>query len=264
MPPGKPKIEWQPILAEFIGTGLLLLLGLSLVIFMFGEGTPAAGLIPDRKVRQSITGFIFGCVGSGIAVSPLGRVSGAHINPVVTLGFRLLGKLDMRTTIGYIVAQVTGAVVGCLPLLAWGSIGRSVNFGATTPGIAYTTQNVLIGEIVTTFMLIVTLCVFIAYRKIRSFTPAVTPFLYAVMVPLEADISGTSTNPARSFGPSLVSGVWDGWWIYWVGPIIGMVLAIIACSYFARRIEVAKLYHFESDDRRFFPVKASKSELASP
>jgi aquaporin Z len=78
------------------------------------------------------------------------------------------------------------------------------------------------------------------------------PPLYAVMVPLEAALSGTSTNPARTFGPALISGRWDGWWIYWVGPIAGMVAAIVVCSSLARRIEVAKLYHFESDRRRIF------------
>jgi aquaporin Z len=73
------------------------------------------------------------------------------------------------------------------------------------------------------------------------------PFLYAIMVPLEASISGTSTNPARSFGPAIVSGNFDGWWIYWVGPFLGTVAAIFACSFFASRIEVAKVYHFDSD-----------------
>jgi aquaporin Z len=80
--------------------------------------------------------------------------------------------------------------------------------------------------------------------------------LYCIMVPLEADISGISTNPARSLGPAVVSGQWTEWWIYWVGPIIGMLLAIILASFFALKIEEAKLYHFESDKRRFGRLKA--------
>ena len=67
------------------------------------------------------------------------------------------------------------------------------------------------------------------------------------MVYLEASISGTSTNPARSLGPALVSGQWQGWWIYWVGPLIGAFLASLACSLLAKRITVAKLYYFDSD-----------------
>jgi aquaporin Z len=78
-------------------------------------------------------------------------------------------------------------------------------------------------------------------------------------VPLEAPISGTSTNPARTFGPALISGRWEGWWIYWVGPLIGTLAAIAVCGSLARRIEVAKLYHFESDRRRLFHRMAASN-----
>ena len=73
------------------------------------------------------------------------------------------------------------------------------------------------------------------------------PILFAIMVPLEASISGISVNPARSFGPSLISGVWDGWWICWIGPLLGGLLALLACNSFAKKIETAKLYYFDSD-----------------
>ena len=254
------RVRWRLYFAEFLGTGLLLLLGLSIVIFMFGEGSPAAQVIPNVKFRQLVTGFLFGCVGGSIALSPIGKVSGAHINPMVTLGFRILGKLDLKTSLGYIIAQIAGAIVGCLPLLLWGPLGNSVLYGATVPGKGYYTSTVIIGEAITTFALIIGLCVFIGYRKIRKFTPAMIPILYGIMVPLEADISGTSTNPARTIGPSVISGHWEGWWIYWVGPLIGMLVGIIIASFFAKKIEVAKLYHFESDNRRFFSSKA-KNQL---
>ena len=249
------RLDWSAFLAEFLGTGLLMLLGLSIVIFMFGEGAPGFLIIPDHKTRQAVTVFLFGSVGAGIALSPLGKVSGAHVNPVVTLGFRLMGKMDVSTTAGYILAQLTGAVAGCVPLLLWGAIGRGIDFGATTPGDQYGIWPPFFGEAATTFTLVTALCLFIAFRPIRNYTPFMIPVLYAGMVPLEADISGTSTNPARSFGPAVISGQWQDGWIYWLGPLTGMVLAIIVCSLFAKRIEVAKLYHFESDDRRFFGNK---------
>ena len=100
--------------------------------------------------------------------------------------------------------------------------------------------------------MITLLSVFLGFRKIRPFTPALFPPLYAIMVWAEAPISGTSTNPARSLGPSVISGQWQGWWIYWAGPAAGMLLAILACSFLAKRIEVAKLYHFDSDRDRLF------------
>jgi aquaporin Z len=246
------RFPWRLFASELAGTALLVLVGLSLVILMFGTGSPMAHLIPSEWLRRLITGFLFGTTGACIALSPVGKESGAHINPVVTLAFRLMGKLDLRTTLGYITAQLIGAVIGCLPLLLWGSMGRSVAFGATLPGRGYTVPAVLLGEVITTFTMVSLLAVFLGFRKIRPFTPAIFPLLYAIMVPLEASISGTSTNPARSLGPSVISGQWQGWWIYWIGPIAGMLLAVLACSYLAKRIEVAKLYYFDSDRDRLF------------
>jgi len=246
------RIPWQVLVSEFIGTALLLLIGLSLVIFMFGAGSPAAELLPDIGVRRLITGFLFGGLGGLIAISPIGRESGAHINPIATFGFWMMRKISGSVAIGYVVAQLLGAVAGCLPLLLWGDLGKSVLFGATVPGEGYSLETVVLGEIITTFLMITGLCVFLGFRKLRPFTPALFPFLYSIMVYFEAAISGTSTNPARSFVPAVVAGVWEGWWIFWVGPFIGGLLAILACSFLAKRIEVAKLYYFESDRRRIF------------
>ena len=140
-----PRVPWQPIVAEFVGTALLVLVGLSLVILMFGAGSPVARVLPGEGMRRLITGFLFGTTGALIALSPVGRESGAHINPVVTLGFWLMGKLDSRVALSYVLAQLAGATVGCLPLLAWGAMGRSVAFGATLPGEGYALRTRLDG-----------------------------------------------------------------------------------------------------------------------
>jgi aquaporin Z len=242
-----------------VGTGLLMLFGLSLVIIAFGDGSPIAELVPSGTVRMAATGFLFGVVGALITLSPVGDVSGAHINPALTLGFLLMGKLKPRVAFGYVVAQLTGGVLGCVPLLAWGEMGRSIDFGASLPGAGYSTWTVLMGEVATTFGLIAGLCVFLAFRELRRFTPAMIPFLYGIMVPLEAPISGTSTNPARSFGPAVLSWNFDGWWIYWVGPFLGTVAAILACSFLATRIEVAKLYYFDSDRSGVFHMMSQSA-----
>jgi aquaporin Z len=240
-----------------IGTGLLLLLGLSLVIVMFGEGSPGEAAIPDQTMRMVVTGFLFGAVGGSIALSPVGKVSGAHINPAVTLGFWLMGKMKTNVALGFACAQLIGGILGCVPLLGWGAMGGSVGYGVTVPGKGYEISTVLFGEAITTFGLVSSLCLFIGFRMLRPYTPFMIPFLYAVMVPLEAQISGTSTNPARSLGPSVVSGIWDGWWIYWLGPILGTLLSISIFSFLGKRIEEAKLYHFESDQRKIFRSSAA-------
>jgi aquaporin Z len=246
------NIPWLVLRAELVGTAVLVLVGLSFVILMFGDGSPIPSVLPSEGWRRLITGFLFGTTGASIALSPVGRRSGAHINPIVTLAFRLMGKLDLPTTLGYVVAQLAGAILGSLPLLAWGVMGRSVAFGATVPGEGYRVGAALLGEVITTFAMVTLLCVFLGFRRIRPFTPAIFPILFAVMVYAESPISGTSTNPARSLGPAIISGQWDGWWIYWVGPVIGSLAACVACSALAKRITVAKLYHFDSDHDRLF------------
>jgi aquaporin Z len=244
------KIPWQTYLSELIGTALLVGVGLSFVILNFGTGSPIAAILPSAGLRRLITGFLFGATGASIAISPVGKISGAHINPIVTLAFRINGKLTTRDTIGFILAQFIGAVVGCFPLLFWGNEGRSIAFGGTTPGNGYTIWDALGGEIITTIGLIVGLFTFLGHLKLRRFTPLLFPFLYAFMVWLEAPVSGTSTNPARSFGPSVVSGVWSGWWIYFVGPLIGMFIGLVIMRFSWSKkfhVEIAKVYHFGHD-----------------
>ncbi len=249
------KLPWQTYLSELVGTALLIGIGCSFVILDFGTRTPMASVIPSEGLRRLITGFLFGATGASIAYSQVGKISGAHINPVVTLAFRIKGKLSSRETIGYIVAQFVGAIAGAVPLLLWGQSGKSIAFASTTPGNGYTMFEALIGEIATTICLILGLFTFLGHKRLRKYTPLLFPFLYAVMVWLEAPISGTSTNPARSFGPSLVSGVWYGWWIYFVGPLVGMLIGVTLHRFTWLKkfeVEVAKIYHFEHDKYGIF------------
>jgi len=242
-------------LSEFIGTALLVGVGVSFVILDFGKGSPVVAVLPDPGLRRLITGFLFGATGASIAVSPVGKTSGAHINPVVTVAFWLKGKMTAPNALGYIVAQLSGGIAGALPLLAWGHMGASINFGGTYPGPGFTVLQATLGEVVTTFGLIAGLFLFLGHKPLRPFTPLLFPFLYAVMVYLEAPVSGTSTNPARSIGPSLMASSWHGWWVYWVGPVLGtfVALGLSQISWLRRfEVEVAKVYHFEHDPHRVF------------
>ena len=261
------KFPFPILLAEATGTGLLLLAGLSFVILNFGAGSPVLKWIPDPGLRRLITGFLFGTTGGLIAVSPLGKLSGAHLNPVVTFAFWVQGKLQTHMMAGYILVQFVGAALGSLPLLFWGQMGSSVDFGATVPSVGYSILVVLIGEILTTAAMILGLFFFLSHSRLRRFTPLLFPFLYAIMVFLEAPISGTSTNPARSFGPSLVAGVWQGWWVYWLGPLLGTLfaLALIRSNWLGvLEVDVAKLYHFEHDPYKVFHWLEEVAEEVDP
>ena len=251
----KNKIPWTLFAAEFIGTAILVGVGLSFVILDFGNGSPVIQLFPDPGLRRAITGFLFGTTGALIAVSWIGKESGAHINPVVTLAFLVRGKIGSVHAGGYILFQLLGGIAGALPLLFWGNTGSSISYGGTFPGQNYTNWAALVGETVTTFMLVFLLFIFIGHDKLKRFTPILFPVLYAIMVFVEAPVSGTSTNPARSLGPSVISGSWAGWWIYWIGPVAGALLgAVIHKLKFFKRFEikVAKLYHFEHDRHGVF------------
>lgn len=243
-----PPAAWKLFFSEFIGTALLLVGGLSFVIIDFGKGSPVPHWIPSEAARRAITGFLFGSCGALITISPVGFWSGAHINPSVTLAFWLKRTLPARVAAGYVVAQMLGAVVGCLPLLLWGGMGASAEFGATTPG-PFGPWVAMAGEAVCTFCLVSLIYYFVGHEKLKRFTPATIPPLFCILVWLEAPLSGTSTNLARSFGPSVVAGVWTGWWVYAGGPLIGVGLAWLFQAGWPKTMEVgaAKMYHFEID-----------------
>jgi aquaporin Z len=260
-------VPWLLLVSEAIGTAALLAVGLSIVILVFGAGSPVAAILPNPGLRRLIAGFLFGSTGALIAISPVGKESGAHLNPVVTMSFWLMGNMRHGTVAGYAAAQLAGAVLGSLPLLAWGPLGGSVEFGATTPGAGYGWPMAFAGEAGATFVMILLLLAFVRSRSARRFTPLLFPVLYAVMVFLEAPISGTSTNPARSFGPALVSGVWTGWWVYWAGPLLGGLLAAGAHRlglFGAVELEVAKLYHFEHDRYRELRHRRTARTVTAP
>jgi aquaporin Z len=234
-------------LAEFTGTALLVFLGVSVVILMFGHGSLMFDLIPEDGVRRFLTGALFGLIGALIAVSPIGRISGAHINPAVSLAFWLEGKLAWHDTALYILSQFAGSAVGAMPLVVWGQLGRSIDFGITTPGPGIPIWMALLGETGATFLLILTIFTTAAHPRTRRFTPLAMPMVLSVLVWLEAPISGTSVNPARSFGPAWVAGAFADQWIYLVGPSLGAILyvAVIHFDLFGLpRVVVARLFHF--------------------
>src|SRR5580693_561274 len=212
-------------MSECIGTALLVAIGLSVVIFNNFDGSPIRSLVPDPGARRALTGFLFGLTGCGITLSPVGRISGAHINPIVSFAFLLRKRMFTAHFLGYVLAQLIGSILGALPLLFWGHQGDSVGYGNTVP-LAGKIPAAFIGETITSFLLVAGIFFFSGHRKLRRFTPFLMPPLYCVMVFAEGALSGTSTNPARSLGPAVVSGTWTDWWLYWLAPLAGATLAV--------------------------------------
>jgi aquaporin Z len=219
--------------AEFFGTACLVFFGLSAVVFDFGAESPMAGWIHNPSLRLLITGLCFAGSGSLVALSPLGRLSGAHINPSVSLAFWLSGKMRGCDFAGYVVAQMLGGMAGATALVwIWRGSAASVRNGMTLPGAGWPLWLVFDFEVALTGLLVFLIFIFVSSKRLLRWTPLMNWLVVATMVWLEAPISGTSLNPARSFGPALLTGVWTSQWLYFVAPPLGGMLGLAAFELF--------------------------------
>ena len=247
----------RQFVSEFIGTAILLAVGLSFVIFDFGAGSVVTKIIPSIGLRRLITGFLFGSTGCLVTLSPVGKISGAHINPAVSFAFWLRGKMNNRALAGYIISQMLGAVAGCYVLLLWKNQGSSINFGNTAPGTTGIWA-AFFGETITTACLITVIFTFVGNKRLRDFTPYTMAPLYCFMVWAEGSISGCSTNPARSFGPAIISAVFTSYWIYVIAPLLGSLLVVILFRvlklHHHNKIESARLSYHEEPAPQSNPV----------
>jgi aquaporin Z len=241
------KLHPQMYAAELVGTALLIFVGLSIVIALWGHNAPLAALPIPADARRLLNGFLFGSVGAAIAFSPIGKMSGAHINPAMTFAFWLEGKMRWRDAGCYVTAQMVGAALGAVALLVWGAVGSSEAWGAAVPRSGVPGWLPVAGEAACTFLLVLLIFLFAAHKSTQPFTPLVNPPLFAVLTWLEAPLSGASANPARSFGPELVGWLWQGWWVYWTGPLFGAALAVVVLRFGllgGHRPHEARLCHF--------------------
>jgi aquaporin Z len=220
-------LNWAEYTAELVGTAFNIFVGLSAVVFDFGQGLPMEHLIPDKSIRLLITGLIFSGSGALFAISPLGKLSGGHINPSVTLAFWAHGKMHGQDAVGYIVAQFIGAISGAFLIVSvWGKYAGSVYNGMTLPGAGYALWFVFLAEVLITFLLVLSIFLFVCNHRLMRWTPLMTWLLITAIVWQEAPISGTSLSPARSIGPAFVTGLWTHQWLYCIAPPLGALLAV--------------------------------------
>ncbi len=188
----------------------------------------AAGAVVIAAVNGGVPGFTAQVIAPGLLVSvmiySIGEVSGAHINPVVTLAFALRRDFPWRRVPGYWVAQVLGSVLAAL-LLA-GLFGHRADLGATLPHHGIVPSLVL--ETLLTFLLVTVILATAANAKVVGPNAALAVGATVALDGLFAGpISGASMNPARSFGPAVLSGQTGTFWIYVVGPLAGSLLAVV-------------------------------------
>ncbi len=235
--------------AELIGTAALVFIGFSTGALIFGTSLVSAWL-PGTGPRLFLAGLCFGGGGTLVTLSPLGQRSGAHLNPSVSLAFYLLHRMHRHDLLGYVVAQFLGAGCGAtLATLIDPLALTAIHFDQTMPGAGVTIWQALITEFLATSLLIAVILLCVSSRRTARLTPFAVWLLIAALVWQTAPISGTSLNPARSFGSALLAWLWSDQWIYFTAPPLAGVLVALGYRWTigSHHILTAKLFHPVTD-----------------
>lgn len=219
-------------LAEAIGTYCLVFFGplsIALSIEFFSKSAVLA--IPELVVISLAHGSAI-----GLMVYAFGHVSGAHFNPAVTISMLVTKRISIKEAIPYIISQIIGAIVAAASLKAIiPDLGAKVNFG-TQPGPSDIIQNSVASgvavEAILTFFLVTVIFMTAVHKKAAAgmYGLAIGGIIFLdhlVGIPL----TGASMNPARTLGPAIISGYWTNHLMYWVGPIVGAVIAGLIMNY---------------------------------
>lgn len=211
------SVAW--FLAELIGTFTLIFIG--------------AGSICLNEMNPGSVGLVGIAIAHGLAiavmVSAVGHISGGKLNPAVTLGVLIGGKIKFTTAIGEIIAQLIGAALGawCLKLIFPEIVAQAVHLGTPALGKGISFETGVIAEALFSFLLIFT--VYGTALDPKGSWKAIAGFGIGSVILFDilagAGITGAAMNPARAFGPALVSGEWLNQSVYWIGPILGGLAA---------------------------------------
>ena len=211
----------KALVAEFIATFALIFIGV--------------GSIAVDAMSGGISGLTGIALAHGLIIAVMvaatGAISGGHINPAVTIGAWITGKIDAAGAVGYIVAQCAGALAGaaaikmCLPVSALAAVSMGTPAVNTAAGI--TPAMALVTEMVLTFFLMFVIYGAAIDRRATNLGALFIGLTVTLDILVGGPISGGAMNPARHLGPALLGGGTQHIWIYWVGPIVGASLAAL-------------------------------------
>ena len=220
--------HWPEYVMEAVGLGLFMISACAFTVLLFHPASPALQTVPDADLRRLLIGIAMGLTAITIIYSPLGKRSGAHLNPAVTLTFWRLNKIEGWDAMFYIVAQFAGGALGVLvaaQLLSCMLIGdTAVNYAVTVPGaggpwIAFAAEAAI------SFGLMMMVLIVSNRQALNRYTGLFAGSLVALYITFEAPVSGMSMNPARTVASALPAHVWSGAWLYFIAPVLGMLIA---------------------------------------
>ncbi|MGI8549919.1 MAG: aquaporin, partial [Dehalococcoidia bacterium] len=188
--------------AEFLGTFALV---------FAGPGATVINAYTNGGVTPVGIGLTFGLI-VGAMIYAIGHISGAHINPAVTLAFTVTRHFPLRDVPGYILAQLAGGAAASL--VTKGLYGNTAHLGATLPAHG-AGQAAMLEGILTFFLMFLIMAVATDVRAVGEAAAIAIGAYVALAATFAGPIAGASMNPARSFGPTLVSNDWTSWWVYW-------------------------------------------------
>jgi len=216
-------MKTQAWIAEFIGTFALIFIGV--------------GAIASNALIHGQSGLVGIALAHGLTiavmVSATAAISGGHLNPAVTIGLLTAGKIDLLNAIGYVMAQCLGAISAAflIKIIFPATILQSIGMGTPALGQGVTPAVGLLTEIILTFFL-----VFVVYGTgVYHGAPKVGGLFIGLAVTLDilmgGPITGAAMNPARHLGPALLGGGLENIWLYWLGPVVGGILAATVYRY---------------------------------
>ena len=210
-----PRQEWRRLFSELYGTFLL-------VIVAAGGGMMSQAF--PGVISRTAAVVAPGLMVLGVILF-MGKISGAHLNPAVSIAFALRGDFPWRRVPGYIVVQLIGATIACLLLQA--VVGVSATYGSNYPAADYSAGAAFWMEALLTLGLVSVILGTASGAQNVGLLGAFGVGAYIALAGLwGSPISGTSMNPARTFGPDLASGNFSDYWVYAAGPLVGAVVAV--------------------------------------
>lgn len=215
---------WRSVSAELIATLLFVFLGAGsvvMVVNVIGESpTDSAAALTAIALAHGLA--------IALLVAAIAKISGGHINPAVTFGAVITGRMKLSTGVLYVAGQVVGAAIGALLLEAVIVDQFEGNLGAHGLNLEVLDgegAGVAVEAILTFVLVFVVFATAIDPRGMANLAPIAIGLAVLVDHFVGVPLTGASMNPARSFGPALVADVWDDHWVYWLGPLIGGGLA---------------------------------------